>query len=168
MSKNPQSPTLQDLEPGLLIDENRLEQACARHPDLFYRVSKRLTHEISLRDMAKEQLANVEAETDARIREEAAEDEDAKKLTEKEIESRKRLDSAVKKWRDQYLAYSHSVAQWTALKDAFLQRSYMLKSLGELYVANYYSDTSTGGASIASAQAARAKQQLQEERVRRR
>jgi hypothetical protein len=156
---------LADLEPGLLIDEHALDQACARHPDLFYRVAKRLADEVSMRDALKEQLANVEALVDTEIREEAAAENE--KPTVKEIESRTRLDLRVEKVRKHLLETGAAVGQWMALKDAFTQRSYMLKALGELYVSNYYSDTSTSAVSSTNAQADRAKRALQEERVRR-
>lgn len=165
MPKEPKVVELEELEPGLLIDENRLEQACSRHPDLFYRVSKRLAAEISYRDSLKEDLATTEAEVDAEIRQEAAEQE--AKTTEKEIESRKRTDKRVEKARNQLLDANLAVGQWAALKDAFTQRSYMLKTLGELYVSNYYSDTSSVGTAGGNAQAERAKREMQNERVRR-
>ena len=157
--------TIQELESGVLIDERRLEEACSQHPDFFYRVAKRLAYETSLRDAAKETLANKEAAADARIRLEAERAEE--KITEREVDSKKRLDPQVEAVRKQYNDLIYSVAQWTALKDAFLQRSYMLKTLAELYVSNYYSDTSTGRTQVAGATADRAKRELQQERIRR-
>jgi hypothetical protein len=159
----PRAIELTDLEPGLKIDQNALDEACAHHPDLFYRVAQRLADETSFRDAAKEQLANTEALVDAEIRDDWRET----KSTEKEIDSRKRLDPRVEEARKRYLDYCHSTAQWAALKDAFLQRSYMLKSLGELYISNYYSDTSPKSAPVANVQADRARKLMQEERVRR-
>jgi len=157
--------SIEDLRAALAIDEHALEEACAQHADLFYRVSKHLENEISIRDGMKEQLEDLEAKAYIDICAEAEEAET--KVTVGEIQARIRLHPEVKRVRDRLLQFKESARQWTALKEAYTQRSYMLKILGELYVSNYYSDVSVG-AHVGNAQADRAKRMMQQERVRRR
>jgi predicted nucleic acid-binding Zn-ribbon protein len=165
MKQQQREPTMQELELGIKIDQHQLEIECCRQPDLYYRVATRVATETSLRDAAKERLADVEAEADSEVRRAAIEEQT--KITENYVESKKRVHPSVQEARQDYFELKKSVDLWTALLEAFSQRSYMLKTLGELYVANYYSDTSQTGVATGNAHAARAREALQQERIRR-
>jgi hypothetical protein len=134
---------LLEYEKGLFIDKNALDEALEQQPDIFYRVSKTYAQLISLRDQAKQELQEVEADTDLDIRKVAARDEE--KITEGEIKARVRIDKEVKKANERYMSLTNQAAQYGALKEAFMQRSYVLKDLTQLYSANYY------GANVESA-----------------
>lgn len=132
---------ISELEEGLRIDKNALDEALERAPDLYYRVSKELTLATSRRDAIKQELAEIEAEADNTIRIRA---EGAKvKLTETDAKMQARLEPAVKRANRDLIEANRVVGMFSALKDAFNQRSYAIKDLVSLYVANYYSD-STG------------------------
>lgn len=130
---------LESLEQGLRIDENALEEALQQQADLFYRVSKNLALLISQRDAAKQEREYTEAKADSYLRDDARNSDD--KITEKEIESRKKLDTSVIKVSDKYLRLAAEVKQWEALKEAYLQRGYALKELVVLFVRGYYGET---------------------------
>lgn len=138
----PEDAALADLEPGLQIDENAMEEALLAQPDSYYKVSKRLALVISRRDAAKQELAEVEARADAKIRRDAELAEE--KITEREVKSQKRLDTDVKTAGSNVLTLNYHVGELTALKEAFQQRSYALKELVALYIANYYGDLPSG------------------------
>lgn len=130
--------TLRELEEGLLIDENALDEAIERQADYFYRVSKQLSLLISRRDAAKQLLEDEEAKVDTQLRALARTNDD--KITENEIRAQIRLRSEVKKARQQFLKLSAEASEYKALEAAFEQRSYALGHLVNLYTAGYFGD----------------------------
>lgn len=136
---------LEQLEDGLQIDQHDLDTALVQQPDWFYRVSKKLTYLVSQRDAVKQSLAEEEARCDAQFRSDAKNEKD--KTTETEIKNMIRLDKEVRKISDHLLTLNRQVGEMTALKEAFQQRSYVLKDLVNLYVANYYTSNQDGGPS---------------------
>jgi hypothetical protein len=128
---------ISELESGLRIDENNLNQALIEQPQVFYAVAKELAIQISRRDQAKQRLSEVEAEFDIDFREKArAED---RKVTEGQISSEKQLDGHVIAASKELSQISGIVGQLTALKDAYIQRNYALGHLTDLQLKNYYS-----------------------------
>ena len=160
-----------DLERGLSIDANAIDEALLNQPDLFYRVAKQLALLISQRDAIKQEKEEIEAEVDAKIRSEAAanaDDKDKKKLTEKEVESRKALSEEVRAIEREYLDLGERVNKIVALKEAYIQRSHALKSLVELHISGYF------GTNVASSEsrmkdydADKARKAMSRERVKR-
>ena len=140
---------LKQLEDKLKIDQHALDIALREHPDLFYQVASELALAISNRDEAKQDLDQIEAQVDSELRRAAAISED--KVTEKAIESNKNTDKRVIAANDKFLEERYNAAKWTALKDAYEQRSYALSKLVDLFLANYYSsneDKKTGGPAL--------------------
>jgi hypothetical protein len=133
-----------ELEKGLRIDEDALDEALLAQPDLFYRVSKALALLSSRRDAAKQEIGEAEAVADLQIRTAARRDQT--KITNEQVASEKRLNKRVKRAIDQMLHLNSAVAQFGALKEAYQQRSWALKELCNLNAENYYSDRSYGGA----------------------
>lgn len=142
-------PSIEDLETGLRIDEHALDDALVQHPDLFYRVSKQLALLTSQRDAKKQELAEQEAKADGDIRETASKHKD--KVTETEVKNMIRLDADVSRVLHELLDLNRQVGSWTALKEAFQARSYVLKDLVNLYIANYYGSNQDGGSSAGRA-----------------
>jgi hypothetical protein len=137
----PKADTVADLEEALAIDEHALDEALIRQPDAFYRVSKKLAIMASRRDAAKQALQEEEAYADERARSSIP---DGEKVTETSIKSLVRLDKKVLDANDTLLKLSRETALLQALKEAFQQRSYVMKDLVSLYVANYFGDASGG------------------------
>lgn len=127
---------IEELEQGLEIDEHALDEALQRQPDLFYRVSKQLAIMTSRRDAAKQAIQNAEAEVELEIRQNLGKRDE--KLTDKAVAARVRNSGKVKKAMASYLVLNGAVMQFTALKEAFQQRSYALKSLADLHMASYF------------------------------
>ena len=133
--------SIEELEEGLPIDEHALDEALLRQPDFLYQVSKRLALQTSRRDSAKQLLTETEARVDAEIRNDAYKADE--KITEKEVSSQKILNKEVQTAERQLLNLNLIVGQLNALKEAYQQRSYMLRELTSLYIANYYGDAPT-------------------------
>lgn len=142
VTRSQTEPRLSDLEQGLRIDENNLDEALLTHPDFFYRISKQLALLISRRDEVTQEKKEAEARVDTELRHNS--EVGNYKLTEPQIKNLIQSDSDIIKITEEFLELSRQVGQWSALKEAFVQRSYMLKSLCELYISNYFGSTTEG------------------------
>lgn len=131
-------PTYDELEDGLAIDENGLDQAIMQQPDLFHRVAKASALWSSRRDAAKQQVTETEARVDAEIRHDL--EVEGTRVTEAAVASAKAINRDVLAARTSHLEISTAAAEWSALKEAYQQRSYSLSNLTDLYVAGYFTD----------------------------
>lgn len=131
--------TVTDLHRQLEIDKTALDDEVIRQPSLFYMVSEQLIEASADRDAAKEELATVDAELDAKWRKKL---NTGTKVTDKTVQSHVQTDP---KHADAFSAYLEAKAKadkLLVLKESFQQRSYMLRDLVSLYTANYYEDAS--------------------------
>jgi len=154
------------LEDKLKIDQHSLDVALREHPALFYEVATELALAISNRDESKQDLEQIEAKVDMDLRADAA--KIGAKTTEKEIESNKKVDKEVVSANEKFLAERYNAAKWTALREAYEQRSYALSKLVDLYLANYYSDQQdkkTGATDFRTARANNVKEENRRKRV---
>lgn len=129
---------LSDLQQGLKIDKTELDEASIVQPELFFRVSDRLALAQSRRDAVKQWIDVVEARVDGEVRARAIANEE--KLSESAIRSRITLDAEVIAANNDLLRLNHAVMEVQALKDAFQQRSYVLKDLTQLHSTGYFQD----------------------------
>lgn len=134
--------SIEALEQGLQIDEHALDDALIHHPDMFYRVSKHLALVTSQRDAKKQELTEEEAKADGDIRETSLRHKD--KTTDTAVKQLVKIDKDVVRVARELLDLNRQVGMWTALKEAFQARSYVLKDLVNLYIANYYGSNQDG------------------------
>lgn len=127
---------IESCEENLQIDEHGLEEALQSQVTSYYEVSKRMSLEISRRDAAKQYLKSVEARVDAQIRRKAK--DDGEKITEPGVEARRISDEEVLAATHVLMDAEARVRDITALKEAFSQRSYVLKDMVSLWISNYY------------------------------
>ena len=167
-SSNPISrePSYDELEEALLIDKEDLDSVNETHADLFHRVSKQLALLISRRDAAKLEKEDIEARIDARIRHDAEVHET--KLTEKQVESEKRLHKDVQAAVNRQSQLNEQVGRWSALKESFQQRSYALGHLADLYVSGYFGGTSGASARMKEHDAGNARREMHKLRTEKR
>lgn len=132
--------TFADLKQQLEIDKSVLDDEVIRQPVLFYTISELLTDAIAERDGAKEELSMVDADLDAQWRAKLSKNE--KRVTEKLIANYVQTSPLHEKAFQTYLDAKTKADKLLALKDAFQQRSYMLRDLVALYSANYYEEAS--------------------------
>jgi len=117
-----------------------LDDEVVKQPVLFYNISEILTDAIALRDGTKEELAAIDAEMDGVWRVKLAKIN--KKVTEKMIQNGVQNSPEHEKAFQAYLKAKTYADKLLALKEAFQQRSYMLRDLVSLYSANYYEASS--------------------------
>lgn len=158
-------PTIEDLEHGLRIDQNALEDVCREHPELFYHVAKQLALTVSRRDEAKQRLQETEAEVDAAIRHDA--EIEGEKITEAIVKSRIIASKDVIRAQQKLLELNREVGQLSALRDAYSSRSYALRDMVQLYLSRYYNVTESSSTKARSADVGRARADLHRERSRR-
>lgn len=123
---------LETLQQQLQIDPDDLESALIEQPDLYYHVSDSYVNAVARRDAVKFSIEQVTAELGEQMRKAAvAKDE---KLTEAAI-TRKLADTPrLQEMEEQYLALRLEADRWQALKEAFQQRSFMLRELVAIFV----------------------------------
>lgn len=127
----------------LQIDKNALDEELLRQPQLFFEASEAYANTVSLRDEAKEKLNLVDASLSKKIR--MSWDEDKEKIAEWKVTERIRHKGRHKRARHRYLVLKQQADIALALKEAFQQRSYVLKDLASLWVAGYYTTASVRG-----------------------
>lgn len=132
--------SLSDLQAQLAIDKSALDDEVIRQPSLFYDISEQLTDASAERDAAKEDLATIDAELDNKGRKKLSTIHD--KVTENMVKNFVQTSPEHEKAFDIFLAAKTKADKLSALKDAFQQRSYMLRDLVQLYSANYFEESS--------------------------
>lgn len=135
--------TVDHLRGYLIIDKDRLDEELVAQPQLFFTISEAFVDAVDRRDALKEELAVVEADLDSLVREAA--DKNDEKITNAAVAARVRSDLKRKKAFASYSKVKAETDKLGALKEAFIQRSHMLKHLCELHVANYYEQNSFRG-----------------------
>lgn len=127
---------LEDYRQCLAINKHALDDEIMEQSDVFYRVSERVALSVSLRDSAKDELARARIKIELKLRKSVA--SGTGRVTDKEILAKVDGNKKVIALVDIYLQKRTDADLWFALKESFIQRSYMLRNLGSLYVAGYF------------------------------
>ena len=130
--------SLDDYRKCLAIDKYALDDEFVEQADIYYRVSEATAQAVSLRDTAKSTLARSKAELELELRKQGSVTD--ARVTDKAIAAKVDSDEDIITLTEYYLETSAQAELWFALKDSFIQRSYMLRNLGSIYIAGYYSD----------------------------
>lgn len=111
----------------LAIDREDLQTCLAEQARLFYEVANAHVMAIAERDQFKLDIEELHAALDQSIRKEAEEKEE--KTTESGIQQRIKDDRDMRELKGQHLEAGKQADEWGALKEAFHQRSYMMREL---------------------------------------
>lgn len=117
----------------LSIDRTDLDQCLIEQPEVFWHVAEALAQEIARRDEAKLELEELTAQLDQDLRGQAARNEE--KLTELALQNRLRVLPKIQEAQRKYLERRKTADQLQALKEAFQQRSFMLRELVAKFIA---------------------------------
>lgn len=132
--------SFEELEQALQIDLNNLDEARVNHVQLFYAVSKGYRTALNVRDSVKKIRQEVYGEQYFEAK--ALVEADHGKSTEALIKAQLDILLPCKDINDTLLKAEVSLNSWTALRDAYEQRSFALSSLIELYLAGYFGTVS--------------------------
>ena len=124
----------------LAIDKSKLDDAVIQQPMLLFQVSEALAEANAQRDLAKEELAHMDASLDIEIRKKL--EKGMKKSTEAVVAAMVQASTEHQALFNAYIDAKKTAETLFALKDAFVQRGFMLKDLCSLYVANYFEEGS--------------------------
>ncbi len=142
---------LDEYRKQLSIDKNNLDKMLIEHPVWFGHIAEQLALAVSKRDRIKDEVELVRAQVDKQVRTTAA--DEAKKITETQVLSAVEIHVEFRSIREQYLDQRLLTDQWFGLKEAFVQRSYMLKELIHLYLSEYWDHSSIQGSKVAVGEA---------------
>ena len=134
---------LNKLKALLAIDKTSLDEEISKQPTLFYEVAEALVTAMAERDACKEELATIDAELDGQVR--AALGRSEEKVTEAMVRNSVQVHKKHEAATDTYMAAKTNADLLGAMKEAFAQRSYMLRDLCSLYVSSYYEQSSVQG-----------------------
>lgn len=138
--------TLDEAEQLLKLNKDQLDNICLEHPEIFYQVARMYTDMLNLKDGLKDDLKQVEAKIAIQIRFDL--EKSSKKITEAQINQLVLISEKRLKAFERYLQAEQEADAWGALKDAFLQRSYMISILSDLHRQNYFSNSCTSGKKV--------------------
>lgn len=145
-----------ELKTYLKIDKFRLDDEMIQQPELYHMVASDYAEVVAIRDAAKEELKSLHAELYAEKREELA--GSSERVTEGMVTNAVLTDKKYLKSQRDLIDAEEQVGKMQALKDAFQQRSYMLRELASLYIAGYFgkdSVTMTGDQNSVRAESSR-------------
>ena len=117
---------------ALVIDRDSLGECLIEQPQLYYDVTSAHVAAVALRDAAKLDLEEVHARQDKAIRADA--DAAQTKITEARIQQEIHLDPKYKAKRLELLELTEAADQMLSLKEAYQQRSFMLRELVALHI----------------------------------
>lgn len=132
---------------GLVIDKDDLDECLIQQPELYYHVAEAHSLATAERDAIKLDLEIWEAEEGQKIRDRAAIDEE--KLTEGGLKEQLLLIPRIQQLRRKKLEQEGEISNWLALKEAFQQRSFMLRELVPIVLQRYSGNMSGPRAAIA-------------------
>lgn len=135
--------SIEEAQRGLRIDRHSIDEAILEQSVLFYDVSNNLVLAKEEKDRLKDEMESLGAEISNDKREEFQDDKI--KFTEHALKEEVALDKNYIKSKKRYNQSYSDLRKWEAMKEAYMQRSYMLKELARLWSANYYGDTSLSG-----------------------
>jgi hypothetical protein len=131
---------LTELEALLPIDGDGLEVDVMRHPEIFYRVLKGLRDADLALKLDKDGLLDLEAVLAQEVRE-----EHNNKITVDGVRNEVRKNQSWRDARDTVFVAEELYRKWNDLKEAFVQRSYSLRAMVDLYTTSYYANMEPKG-----------------------
>lgn len=132
--------TLREAKALLLIDKYNLDDECINQSSVFSHVADQCAEAGSMSDCAKQLLAQTDADVAEKIRIKASEENI--KLSEAKLQEQILLDERHQKAFSEYAEAKLNADKWYSMKEAFVQRSFMLKDLCGLFYAQYFTKES--------------------------
>lgn len=134
--------TFADLEASLKIDKHNLDDDNLLSPQLMWEATKQLASARAALALAELDVKTAVAELDKSLRDDLS--EQGEKVSEAKVTRLIEANPAIRKTKITAIKVQETVDSWEGMVEALKQRSYSLKQIGELHIANYYS-TESGG-----------------------
>jgi len=127
-------------EARLVINKFRLDDDIERQSIHFYDIASKTANALAERDALKAELAEHEGTVYLEIKQECA--ENGTKTTETMLHNMVLESSIYQQANKDYLEAKAMADKWFVLKEAFVQRGFMLREMAGLYVSGYFSEFS--------------------------
>lgn len=137
-----------ELRELLAIDKHSLDDEIQKQPQLFFKVSEAQVSAAARRDYLKEEIKRVDAELHAKHR--RLIEKTGSRATDAAVTAAIQADPDHQRAVDAHINAAKEADLLVALKESFSQRSYMLRDLATLFVANYFESSSMKANSAAS------------------
>jgi len=121
----------------LIIDRDQLDQELIEQSHYYMQISSKLAQAMEERDKLKDQVKILESSEGTRFRN-LLHEESGKKPTESAVLECVKQSQRVIEAQNVHREMSRVVQDWQNLRDAWTQRSHSLKSLCDLYSADYF------------------------------
>jgi hypothetical protein len=115
-----------------------LDTELIRQAQLYGHVGTLYAFAVATRDKKKHDLEVLEAKLDRDVRDQL--ESDGERVTENKVEAAIKLEPSHQRAYGEYLDARHYADEWEALKDAYRQRSYMLREIVNLRVTDYFGE----------------------------
>lgn len=138
---------LERLRSKLKIDPDALDEAVMQQPVLFDEVAEQATLLASRRDEAKSSMESLYEELSLKIRFKFK----GEKITNDEVAARVGSSPKYKDVEHEYARFMSDHAQWSTLRESFMQRGYMLREMCGLYASGYWGQSSVKGGAAGDA-----------------
>jgi hypothetical protein len=129
---------LRDAKNYLMIDKDNLDDCVIKQAVLFYDVSENLNKAKERYDQEKYNLSLVESRLLQEVRKKVLRKDVKKKPTEGDLKEQVYLDTEYKEAKEDLLEEKEKVSQWESMRDAYSQRSFMIKEIVKLWESDYY------------------------------
>lgn len=128
----------------LVIDVDALSECLVEQPDLYYHVTMEHARAVADRDEIKLELDELQAEVDRSVRAKAV--DIGEKVTEAVIAQRVKLNDGIREKSRDLISARGVVDQWQSIKEAFQQRSFMLREIVALRISERSEQYAASGA----------------------
>lgn len=145
MAKRSITVDIEELRGYLEIDKHNLDQEIKQQPSLFFKVSDAYVRAAARRDFLKEEIARTQSRLYSKYRRKF--EKSGTKATEAQVNASVQTDDEYTAAVDKHIKARENADSFQALKEAFHQRSYMLRDLVALHVAGYYERASVADTS---------------------
>lgn len=134
---------IEEFRDYLVIEKTALDEELSHQAELLFKISDEYALATALRDELKEKLAVVDAELDDEVRRdiEIAGDKVTEGMVKANIHTSKKHQQAY----DAYARAKKRADRLLALKESFKDRGFMIRSLCDLFVSNYFEANSVRG-----------------------
>ncbi len=126
----------EEIRAKLRIDEDDMDTCLVEHSEYFHKAAEQVTEAAAVRDGLKLQLEELQANLDRDIR--ARNLRDDIKMSETGLSNTIKTTPRYQELQAKYMAAVKTAADWSTLKEAFQQRSYMLRELNQRQIAQMY------------------------------
>lgn len=146
MNREERDKLYEKLTGRLIIDTTNLDRELVEQPDLYDDAGEGYAYAVSHRDLLKNKIKDESASLQQSMRTKAAKGD--KRVTEALVQAMVEGTDEIKVLRTKLIQAQREVDLWESRREAFKQRSYILRSVCDMHIAGMSASTSVKGGSV--------------------